>query len=708
MERSDHANLEIANVTEGQYPPTHTPETSPSERGNSVTTPPRLAAFTFPTLSPDGSVDNISTLPTRTSYHTPPAALSSLAMRLKSVDDDQASEASSFADHQYDMLDDLSELSSDGQDTASLGSAGHTDSDDGQFTPEGNDTTRDQTDDEQRADVETALAESAVFVESSDSTSQQTPPGKATSYEIDSSQDHVKWLSDHIDSELSETPTQSTIQAWQPLGSANKNISGSARVSSSSSPNSVLSPLKWADMVGEPQIQKPSMLKSWMLASAGKTAYALLISTIVVFLLQAVFKRIELSRGLFLAQVDIQAQNRETLARCLIRTFNRTDITKTVNISHLLPMPTAMSQDIFGKPLYILPDEVYTAAAAPNHLIVSLPSRSRFRGPRKLESVRTFTAKREVTNTFTKVMDGIYNVMVDPAEAHGIVSFEAQMACPQGPFSVQHDFGRKMLQRQTYEKVRRDLSKSVSKEVTEARKHAASLQELFQSEFAAGAAATRNVTTALALQMTRELQVFVGTATSVLNKLNDMGNRSMVALSKDLASVQSDIAGLGKAMGRSLQVSKEAASKKMGSSLKVSRERALKLKDRIFDSKKDSTSTSSSTALSRFRSPIDAARIANKFEGLSYLRPKPKVNSLSMVTGQDLRTHEPASNKPSLGDASRRKTAREANGAKIAALPVGKERVKHAEDNSPNPGKKSTNEVKRAGEGPKVAPIVVL
>lgn len=78
--------------------------------------------FAFPPLNLDGSVDLITLK--RACYHgtykTPPAVLSGLGARM--AEQAMSSSVGSLDDGSYDMVDDVSEFSSDGRDTVSIAS----------------------------------------------------------------------------------------------------------------------------------------------------------------------------------------------------------------------------------------------------------------------------------------------------------------------------------------------------------------------------------------------------------------------------------------------------------------------------------------------------------------------------------------------------------------------------------------------------------
>ena len=99
-----------------------------TSRAPSKYTPGPTSSLSFPTLSPDGSVEELPPLPSSRFTLTPPAALSSLGAKTKMPENTV---------EDYDMLDDVSEISNDDRETASIQSTEQRESDDdGLITPE--------------------------------------------------------------------------------------------------------------------------------------------------------------------------------------------------------------------------------------------------------------------------------------------------------------------------------------------------------------------------------------------------------------------------------------------------------------------------------------------------------------------------------------------------------------------------------------------
>ncbi|KAF7194393.1 hypothetical protein HII31_04198 [Pseudocercospora fuligena] len=181
--------------------------------------------FSFPTLNIDGSTDELTAHQTRR-YRTPPAALSALGAKARMAPDpDTSSESgSSQTNDQWELIDNLSEISNDDHDTASITSNDRT-SEDGELTPDhansedeldGQDDTPDENvveevPPEQALNLPTPTSTTASFVEVSREPS-QSPRPSLTSSRLR----QVRAENDLIDSYMSEnqeTPTQSTIQS---------------------------------------------------------------------------------------------------------------------------------------------------------------------------------------------------------------------------------------------------------------------------------------------------------------------------------------------------------------------------------------------------------------------------------------------------------------------------------------------------------------
>jgi len=294
-----------------------------------------------------------------------------------------------------------------------------------------------------------------------------------------------------------------------------------------------------------------------------------------------------------IAQAEIR---REALTSALTKVTNCTNVTKTFNAEHLVPLPTIVNKNFFGQQKYDMPYASYYQGAAPNHIVVSLTRR-----PGKVwyptpKHVRVSKSGRDIPYNQTLLIDGIYDLTINPAEAHGLVDVNMLTKSPNMNFSMSYNFGNRMLQRQTYHKASTDISKSVTKDLTVARKAAQSFTEKLQLELTAGATATKNVTKQLALYAARDLQLFGNTASA---KIND----TLIGITKDVAKFQNELVALSKSMQKLMtstgQVAKALPKKAIVDPLKLSRERAVGFRQKFFSRRKSSVTSSLSTVLGK-------------------------------------------------------------------------------------------------------------
>ncbi|KAK4888641.1 hypothetical protein LTR27_012485 [Elasticomyces elasticus] len=298
--------------------------------------------------------------------------------------------------------------------------------------------------------------------------------------------------------------------------------------------------------------------------------------------------------------VTEHAYRKEALSLALSRLSNSTEATRIFSMDHILPTPTATATDMFGRVLYSKPSQVHYAPLQPNHIIVSIPKESGYWMSRTIRSVRAHKGTRDIAVNQTRIIDGVYDVAIDPSEAYGMVDIDGVMANPVSAFTVQHNFGNRLLQRQTYEKVGSGITNTITKDLVLASGTARSFSERLQTELIAGAVATKNVTTQIAVQMTRDLQVFVNAAASVAIKGHRALNQTVHAAGKELAIMSNEVATFGRSVRKSISASKKTAQalvptkKIVTSPLKLSRERAVGFKQKLFGGKKEVNNTSSS------------------------------------------------------------------------------------------------------------------
>ncbi|TKA76453.1 hypothetical protein B0A55_06099 [Friedmanniomyces simplex] len=566
----------------------------------------RYAGFAFPTLSPDGSVDDLTKSPFRRYPPTPPAALSSLGWRsINTMADPKTmtDSTTSFSDSQYDMVDDLSEISNDDHDTASLASTEHVPSDDGIVTPE-EDFSEGGAQLDEEGELVQSMTESEVELEKESGEVVHKPSGRDT----------VEIENDALDSYLSEdleTPRQSTMPTLA---------------------QSLRRPQKFQQATTALESRKSS-------ASFPRCSILLIVKTTLA--IAAVVLQVYLP--LFISNPVAEHANRKhALSSAVLRLTNSTDATRSFSIDHLLPEPTATSVDVFGRTLYSIPSQVHYAPLQPNHVIVSIPRGSVYIMSSKIQSVRAHKGTRDIAYSQIKIIDGVYDIAIDPAEAHGTVDIEGIMVHPKSAFTIQHNFGNRLLQRQTYEKARTDLSKSVTKDIALASDTARTYSERLQMELLAGAAATKNVTTQLAVQMTRDLQIFVNAATSMVGKVDQAINKTAHAVGKDLAVMSRDVVAFGRSVRKSITATKQTAQalvptkNSVTSPLKLSHERAVGFSEKLFGGKRKvkslPTTKELSTRVQDFVKSITPARKWKKTLSMG------NQKSLSTVPGKGLTT----------------------------------------------------------------------
>lgn len=698
------------------------------------------AAFSFPTLSPDGSVDDISTLSPRRRQPAPPAALSSLAARMADRGS-MVDSTSSLADSTYDMVDDVSEISSDDHDTASLLSVENEISNEGLIVTNDND----DDDDDSVVDVEEmphetrepishpqdlSHAEAACdsFLSDDLDTPRQStvdrslqlsplPPrpdlanaGSSSPTDTIGADKHLRMLfisegsvpekemeticskittcldgsgsscqvvrlpttpsgtnpssetifrngkvqlsvqqcvggdlqgTDPLGFRLQEVAGQHTsvddveqvvkatpnipdfalIYVWEQFGWLKPAWACTARermrtlgvpVMWACKENSVLvsltarylghvaiddllledsTPLIDLPSVDDHQlsrflrtllqrdqpaeeiqptekIQPPSLVAPPKEPKISQRSYRWLNSFAWMFAVSAALTLILQIIAAIMTPITSIAETairREALEIALNKVINTTDACRAIDTHHLLPKPSATSTGVFGQPLYSTLTTVPFAHASPNHMIFSLPRERNYFSYPSIESVRAYKSDRELAFNCTKLISGVYDVTIDPEHAYGLVTVDLITANPVYNVTHQHNFGNKMLRKQTYQRVGTDLAKSMNKELSVMTKAARSLGEMLGLELSAGAAATKNATTQVALYVARDFMVLANSATSVMSKVgkgyNDTAAAAGIITTKDLMTImQKDVVKFTKRTVRTpLQLSMQHA-----------------------------------------------------------------------------------------------------------------------------------------------------
>ncbi|SMY21020.1 unnamed protein product [Zymoseptoria tritici ST99CH_1A5] len=434
--------------------------------------------LSFPILDNDGSISDLTDVSSNPSHHypasqhhpaspTPPAALSSLGARARM--DNLSESGASFADSQYDMLDDMSEISTDDHDTASIASY---DDQTGQLTPE--QTASDFEGEEDKIEDITLSPNVAVKSKSRD-TSHHLRQTQAENDLIDS------YMSDDL-----ETPRQSTVGHMAPKKAAEHipffsdlSTPQAIRDSICAKIASCIEPSKFDNSATSDVVQFPAK------NSAKLDGYTLLTRLTCILITLVAFSQ-------FIAPMmaDPSQQlvvRREALATVLEQVTASTNATKDYNIEHLLPLPSAnCTTNLFTELLPMgppcKPSSRFQVDSAHSFIISMQPV------PSALQTTLTHVSRsdgRELAFNQTKLINGVYHVTFDEDEAHGIITVNMVTRHPRNNFTAVHNFGNPMLHLKTYEKATTDVSKVVTKEVAVIKHAASTFSGKLQSELGA-------------------------------------------------------------------------------------------------------------------------------------------------------------------------------------------------------------------------------
>ncbi|KAI7212412.1 hypothetical protein KC333_g7140 [Hortaea werneckii] len=274
--------------------------------------------------------------------------------------------------------------------------------------------------------------------------------------------------------------------------------------------------------------------------------------------------------------VSHQAVRREALEAVLVQFTGNPEATKTFNLDRLLPTPTPMSTTVFGSVIYDVPEESYFQGVAPNHIVVSLRKSPETWCSPYAKSVWVSKNGNDIRFNETRLIDGVYYITINPSEAFGKVDIKMITGCPVREINMRHNFGHRMLQRETYQKARTDLSKTMSKDLITARQAALSFHEKLKVELAAGASATMNITKQLAVYASRDLQVFSTQASSLFDKFNRKGHATLHKVRMDLTLYKEELARFSDSLKAQIPTPKQALAP-----LKLARERAAAFKQKV-------------------------------------------------------------------------------------------------------------------------------
>jgi hypothetical protein len=506
-------------ITSQNTPPTHPSHATTTDN------------FEFPTLNIDGSVpDLIETHPPQ-GQRTPPAALSTLG--LKMAHDTPTDNLTDLNDGQYDMVDDASDVSNDTNETVSIASDNLTSEDEDTFTPEESDGVQDLDDLLDMPDHPSATGYSAdpahqhMFRRTRNLKrgfrKAHEEQAQAALQKEHESNEREKTLDSFLSEDL-ETPRQSTMNAF---------------MTSSAMPIDEKNTLDMSTHSGHSESAKAERLSktgSWgklqtRSVNLFRKAMPLAFFGLMTLILGSIMS---LNATRSFLQVDTR---REALSSAIFQLSNSSDTTKTFDIEHLLPVPVPLNSttNIFG-----LPEEgtldVHFQGVNPNYIVVSLPRRTYNPSP-QIKSTHVHKGDKSIAFNQTKLIDSVYAITVDPQEAHGVVTISMLCSKPAWNITVSHNFGHRYFQLPNFEKARTDISNTVTKDVAVARAGVRGLTD----RMTAGIAATHNVSSHLAQQMSHEAQILANTATSMVGKLYNTCPTA-ADMRKDLVAIQDGFA----------------------------------------------------------------------------------------------------------------------------------------------------------------------
>jgi hypothetical protein len=234
---------------------------------------------------------------------------------------------------------------------------------------------------------------------------------------------------------------------------------------------------------------------------------------------------------------------RESLAMVLESVTGSINATKDYNIEYLLPSPFTNCTSsgfialVSSTPL-CKPTSHYQVDSS-NRFIISIEP-----VPSTLKSTSTKVYRSDgkpLAFNQSQLISGVYQVIISEDEAYGIITVNMVTKHPDNNIVACHNFGNRMLHLKTYEKATTDVSKVVSKDVAVIRNAARSFSSKLQSELGAGLSATKNVTSLIALSMTRELQVVAAKAAKARNQTMTAITKELVAMRKDIVQLPGDI-----------------------------------------------------------------------------------------------------------------------------------------------------------------------
>ncbi|KAF2216622.1 hypothetical protein CERZMDRAFT_81685 [Cercospora zeae-maydis SCOH1-5] len=242
---------------------------------------------------------------------------------------------------------------------------------------------------------------------------------------------------------------------------------------------------------------------------------------------------------------------------------NLPNATSLVDVNHLLPAVPAACSD--PAPWYQFRRDNSSECEMnarfqqlnTNHVMLALPRH--VHSPHIVTATISKSNGRNISFNMTELIDGVSLFTFDPSEAYGDVNVNVVTAKPAQNITAPCYYGKRLFQRETRGNAGTEVGKKIGSELAIMSKTAQKLNGLFSYEIAASVQATRNVTTQLALYVSRELQVFGKTTNSVFHRAGRANKEAAKSLAKDLTVVQKDVLRFTKDLSLSVKSSVSTA-----------------------------------------------------------------------------------------------------------------------------------------------------
>ncbi|CAK1361751.1 hypothetical protein CB0940_02916 [Cercospora beticola] len=229
----------------------------------------------------------------------------------------------------------------------------------------------------------------------------------------------------------------------------------------------------------------------------------------------------------------------------------------------------------------------------PHHVMLSLLRHSNDSRP-VIPKFSRFSASNRIDVAFNinELIDGVYLLTIDPSEVYGGIEFNASSAKPSWSFAAINYYGPRSRRPQSVEKAGTEVGTRIGNDIASMTKTVQKLNGILSHEIAASVQATCNVTSQLALYMSRELQVFGKTTGSMLHKAGRANKEVAKTFVKDLTVIQQDVVKFTKDVSLSFKSSMMAVKSNtkalIQSPLARSRQRVQELKQALQSKKIDS------------------------------------------------------------------------------------------------------------------------